>query len=170
MSRPNAPIAVFYALALFGLARPSSAQENLTFHSCTAYIGGGDGRILGNDSADLNHWGGIFQAGGGFGITPAFALIFDFQYQQTRVNQAGLNSQSTPPPNAGSVRFENVTMEPTFVLLAKKWVNVYTFAGFGWLQRSVKFTDSGGTFTHPGAFRRPVGQPTTPARSHRRRR
>jgi hypothetical protein len=135
------------------------AQENpqkLEFHSCTGQIGGGFARALGSDSTDLQNYGGVFEAGGGFAINRRFAFNLNFMFYASGVPTSVLQQQQGSPQN-GSARFYSTFLEPTYIIYPSRKFNFYGLGGFGWLRRSVKFSNPGNSLVHPGGVALPGG-------------
>jgi hypothetical protein len=138
---------------------PLLAQENssdLEFHSCTGELGGGFDWVRGSDSDALKHHAGVFQAGGGFAVSRRVAIVADFMFYGSGIQASALMNEAGSP-QGGSAKFYSTILEPTFILTAHRRYNLYAFGGFGWLRRSIKFTNPGETLVHPGGVEVPGG-------------
>jgi hypothetical protein len=136
------------------------AQDDPAFHSCTVYAGGGYSQILGPERQNFNAGWKNFQAGGGFAVTshPAARrswsafLTANFLFDQVTVKPAAIEQAKVLNPtnvgilaaNSGRAKFYSTTLDLTFRVPVKGPVELYGFAGFGWLRRDLEFTGASG--------------------------
>jgi len=153
-------------LAFFAaVAKCQTSEPPFEDHSCTAQGGGGYTWPHAADGRDLNSGGRFFYAGGGFeakapektGRGWSIFLTANFLVDQLGVTANAINAAHSNPAlsaaNGGHARFYSTTFDPTFRFNATRRVSLYFSGGYGWLRRTVDFTESS---TEPP----PVTQPT----------